>query len=264
LGFAVLGATRNPDRAFSVGITAVVAYSVVVFACDGPLEALGGSAGPVIPAALAALVLLALIRLVPVARPAHDALQSPEASARSQINGYIFVVGLGLWFGAPGVFWAFVGEVAVRNGISAAVLGAAFAVGTAVGFVGSLLPAIVATRWGRVAPIVISSVALCLATVACEYSGNVVSFTVALAAFSIFWNLGAVYQLALIAANDPSGLATARSPAAEVAGMAVGASLGGAFIGIHGYNVLAPVVLAFCAAGVAVYLLRREASLGIT
>jgi predicted MFS family arabinose efflux permease len=254
LAFLVMHSTRNPERAFGFALTTVVTFGSLVLAATPYLNRLTAGSGSLLPLAIVPLVVLGVVRWLPQPRLAsptvHDA---PTARGASAVGAIIALVAMAAWFAAPGGFWTFADSAADAKHIAAASSSAALAIGNTVGLLGSLIAAWLGSRWGRAWPIAIATIGLCLSMIGFEISRTALTLGIALSAFNIFWNYGAVYQMALVATLDPVGRLSMASSAAQVLGFAVGGFVAGLAAYHLGFGALTAVVCGLAVLGLALF-----------
>jgi DHA1 family inner membrane transport protein len=260
LAFVVLRAARYPDRAFGIALTSVVTFGSIVLAAQPSLDRLHFGSGALLPLAVAALAVLPAIRYMPRSPmpmqgpaagrpvPAHPPARSRNAPAVLALSA------MGVWYAAPGAFWTFADTAAASRHVAEADISVALAIGNAVGLAGSLISAWQANRWGRAGPIAIATACLCLAVLAFAHSLTLLALAAALSAFNVFWNYGAVYQMALVAALDPVGRISVAISAAQVFGFAAGGFVSGLVIDRTGFGALPLVVAALAIGGLLLFL----------
>jgi predicted MFS family arabinose efflux permease len=251
LAFVVLGATRNPDRSFGIGLTIVVTFGSLVLGSSTYLDHVPVGTGVLLPLAIIPLGILIAINWMPRGSPAAPcSVGRPGAQRTGRRMAMLAVAGMAVWFAAPGAFWTFADTAASAHQVRGETISIALAIGNTVGLVGGLAAAWQGNRWGRLGPAVVSTVGLCLSVLGFEHSRTVASLATALAAFNVFWNYGAVYQMGLVVALDPDGRASLAISAAQVLGFAAGGFFAGVAIVKSGYAVLPIVVVGFAVSGV--------------
>lgn len=256
LAFVVLRGARNPERAFGIALTTVVAFGSVVLLASPALDHLRPGSGALLPLAAVALSVLLAVRFMPrrqlpAAAPADGA---GAAGFRGNARAVLALAAMAVWYAAPGAFWTFADTAAADRQIPGEAISLALAIGNAVGLLGSLLSAWQGDRWGRAGPIVAASACLCLSVLAFAHSLTLLALSAVLSAFNICWNYGAVYQMALVVALDPVGRISVAISAAQVWGFAVGGFLSGLVIYRTGFAALPGVVALFVAAGLLLFL----------
>jgi DHA1 family inner membrane transport protein len=258
LAFVVLRTARYPDRAFGIALTSVVSFGSMVLAAQPALDRLNLGSGALLPLAVAALAVLPALRYMPrlaMPMPAHAQRSGPLGNARSALAPAVLaLVAMGVWYAAPGAFWTFADTAAASRHVAEADISVALAIGNAVGLLGSLISAWQAERWGRAGPIAIATACLCLAVVGFAHSLTLLALAAALSGFNVFWNYGAVYQMALVAALDPVGRISVAISAAQVFGFAAGGFVSGLVMNRTGFGALPLVVAALAIGGLLLFI----------
>lgn len=247
LAFSVLASTRNPDRSFGIGLTTVVIFGSVVLGISTYLDRVPYGTGALLPLAILPLAIFIALKWMPHV-PAPVSGQSAAVAPPTGRLAMLAIAGMALWFAAPGAFWTFAESAAVARKIPTQSISIALAVGNAAGLLGSVVAAWQMDRWGRLWPITIASVLLCLSVLIYGHCTSVVALAVALSAFNIFWNYATVYEMALVVALDPAGKAAVGIPAAQVIGFAAGGFIAGLVITGASYAAL-PALVAVLAGG---------------
>jgi predicted MFS family arabinose efflux permease len=249
LAFAVLGATRDPQRAFGIGLTVVVLFGSLVLGASPALDRVPFGTAALLPLAILPVGVLFALRWLP--RRA-GAAELPRGAAPARPAGRLALVaiaGMTIWFAAPGAFWAFAESAAAAREVPSDAISIALAVGNAAGLLGSVMAAWQGDRWGRFWPVTIATACLCVSVAAYGQCTSGIALAAALSAFNIFWNYTTVYEMALVVALDPIGKASLGISAAQVTGFAAGGFFSGLAISGGSYAALPAVVAVFALAG---------------
>ena len=240
LSFAVLAQTRDPDRSIGVAILAMTGLlAVVMFKSPWLVFTFGNSVLVVILAVLAASV-IPLKNWIPERSIQLSAGDRP-AGSRPSADLLVAMWGLmaqALWFVGPGGYWAFAGKIGSWNFLSLETTDTALSFGVVAGAAGCLLPARIGGRYGRIWPIVLSTVCFVGIALASQRRLNGLEFASCMFGFSIMWNLGSVYLFGIVAAADPDGRLAVLIPASQSVGLGVGPALMGYVIGRFGSDAL--------------------------
>jgi predicted MFS family arabinose efflux permease len=255
LAFVVLGSSRDPDRAFGIGLTAVVTFGSLVLGTSTYLDRVSIGTGALLPLAIVPLGILFAVKWMPRTRSATASPMSTGAKGATGRFAFLAVAGMAIWFAAPGAFWTFAEGAATDHKVTAGTISLALAIGNAVGLLGSVMAAWQGDRWGRARPILVSTACLCLSVVGFEQSRSVIALALALSAFNVFWNYATVYEMALVVALDTVGRTSPAISAAQVMGFAAGGFLSGLAIFRAGYDALPAVVSLFALGGVLILAL---------
>jgi len=140
-------------------------------------------------------------------------------------------------------------------GFKEEVVARGLSVASIVGLAGAIVPTFIADRWGRLKPIGIASAGLCGSVIAFQYFPSTAMLLLGLCGVTIFWNVAAVYEPALIASADQTGRAAAFVPVSQLAGQALGPALAGLAIDRAGIGVLSIGVSGFSLLGWASFVL---------
>ncbi len=256
LSFLVLRSTRNPERSLGIALTTVVMFASLVLAAAPTLNRSSMGSGVLLPLGALPLAVIFAVKWMPH-RHLPKTPQLKTGNATESIHGrwaVIALIAMALWFAAPGAFWTFAEAAAAGKHSSVQDISIALAVGNAVGLLGSSVAAWQANRWGRSWPIVGATLCLCLSVVAFQHSWHFAALAASLSGINIFWNYGAVYQMGLVVALDPTGRATAAISAPQVLGFAAGGFVSGLAIFSFGFSALTAVVSLFAVAGLLLFL----------
>jgi predicted MFS family arabinose efflux permease len=254
MGYVVLGSARNPDRAFGIGIGAVVVSAALVFEAAGwPL--LPGPAAVLVPYAGLALVLAIVAGL---ARPAlPGAAPSDEVdTAAVRLRALTILGSIVLWSAAAAGFWAFTDTASATLHVNPESISHALSASLLIGLAGMILPILLGNRLGRAMPIGLATAGLIASCFLFLASRDWVQLAVALSIQQFSWNVAAVYQLAGVASIDAQGRYSAYGAVAQIGGMAAGPILVGPLLGFYGYNALPFAVLVIGVAALLLFLVR--------
>jgi DHA1 family inner membrane transport protein len=256
LAFVVLRSTRNPERSFGIALTTVVTFGSLVLAASPALDRLHWGSGALLPLAAAALSVLLAVQFMPHWQAAdRGAGQDANTTVRrGSARALLALAAMAVWYAAPGAFWTFADTAAAARHVPVQDISLALAIGNAVGLLGSLLTAWQGNRWGRAGPIIAATACLCVAVLAFAHSLTLLALSVALSAFNVCWNYGAVYQMALVVALDPVGRISVAISAAQVWGFAAGGFLSGLVIYRAGFGALPGVAAALAMGGLLLFL----------
>jgi predicted MFS family arabinose efflux permease len=244
MSYAVLGSAANPDRAFGIGVGSVAVSAAAVIALEPALGGLFGPAAVLFPYALMALTLTAMTVLT---RPGSTA----EAAAGPAAPGILMracamLLSMILWSAAAGAFWAFTGTAAQALSVSGATMSRALTVALMVGLGGMAVPVLLANRFGRAGPLLLSTLGLVGSCFLFFVSHALFALALALSIMQLCWNVASVYQLAGISTVDRSGRYSAFGGVAQIAGLALGPALAGGPLNQFGFG-----FMPFAVAGIA-------------
>jgi hypothetical protein len=201
--------------------------------------------GLYIPLAVVAVIGLPLLRNLATgfeAQPEQHA-DTVTGSVLLPISGLVIML---IWCTGLGSMWAFVGQIAVANGLEPLQAGQALAVSSTVAIVGAIGAAALAGKGvGRFMPVTIAL--LIQAGMAWLLQGemNWVEMAIKASIFQIFWNLTGPFIMGAIASSDTSGKVSVLIPAAQTAGFSIGPIVAVAFMS-EGSFVAANVTTIVC------------------
>lgn len=209
LSYSLLAQTRNVERSLGVAYaTSIAAGTTCLYASPEMDRALASIS---VLAALAGLSVVSLVVsfVVPISssRPAaNDAHRPmPASSATWRVRGALALAGQAIWYAGVGGFWSFTEQLAADHRVSPARIAHAMGIGTAAALLGTVLAAGINNRFGRALPIVLSTVLIGTAVFGFTSSSGLVSITVELALFNVFWACGNIYITATACSFDASG-----------------------------------------------------------
>lgn len=254
MSYIVLGMTANPDRAFGIALTVTVGVSAAVLGAPASLLNSLGTNALLLPTVIAAALLLPTLRWLP--KPGGSAPAPQQHGDRgSVLRPVAILLGMAIWFAAPGLFWAFAETSAVARGVSATAISIALSLATLTSLIGPAIPALVGDRLGRAAPFLLCTVGLAASAAIYPFTTQLTGVALALSLFNICWTGATVYQMAMMVAVVPSGRLAGVAAIAQLAGIAAGALAGGFLIGAFGYNVGVIGVVTFLFIGTLILML---------
>jgi len=228
LSAAIVGASSNPDRgfAFILALQAVIAVLVLL----------------VIPAIdrvatlFAVAVFLSGVQalLIPVSfllgrEPVPAGRQGERELCGSALHPAVLLKATAyfLFSAAVGVLWVFSGVLGSMADLAGSLIGRALAVGNIAAIAGSLLAAIITSRFGRIAPVLAVCLTLALSVALFTSEMTLVQFYVASSLFLFAWGGGLPLLMGVVAETDPTERVTSLLPVLAFAGMGVGPALVG-------------------------------------
>ena len=154
LSAAIVGASGNADRGFAFILTLQALIAVIVLLA---IPALGG-ASALLPVGLflAGMQLLLVPASLALRRKPFAAAEARETDEETSMFHPGVLLKAGSYFvfsAAVGVLWVFAGVLGSVAGLSDGSIGQALAVGNVAAIAGSLLAALIPSRFGRVGPV---------------------------------------------------------------------------------------------------------------
>ena len=204
-----LGDTRQPARFFALFIAGQLTLGGLgLWLFPGFLAqfGLGGVFGSLAVAVLGATLFIPFIpqqgRKI---EPAKISSSKERANHHAMLPGLMallacFIFNLGIM-----AVWAYLERMANAAGLEASFIGSTLAVSLLGALFGALLAAVIADRWGRVKPLIITVVVqlIALLLLGGELSRN--SFLAGVMLFAFAWNFPVPFQLAITVSMDVSG-----------------------------------------------------------
>lgn len=256
LGTISIADTRNPDRNFGwatlaqVGAGAFLAYFlstaiIPAWGFNGILTALAASA-------LAGILLARGMAPSGVTGPGRTG-----NSSGSRIVPVAGLVGLATFYLGVGAVWAFLERIALAGGLTREFVGTAVSGALIAGGLSCLVPVLLADRIGRRLPIAISACGLCLAIALFAANLAEAGFLATALTFNALWTIMAIYAIAVISVQDPTGWYVVAIPATLGIGQAIGPLAGGFTVASFG-------ITGLCAMAVLMVLISLGIFLSIT
>ena len=254
ISFALLGATKNSDRAFAIAITAAVTVGAAMIAISAPLTHIFPRMGTIAP------LLAVTVSVVPFIRWADRRDLAPRnlepagsRSPRIPLAATSALLAQFLWAAGPGAFWVFSEHVATDAGIPRESAEIALAVGEFVSLLGSVAAAWQIRGWGRLRSISFGTLGMIVSAIIFAHCTSAVGVALALSAFYSFWNYSIVYQMGFISDLDGTGRLSSMIPAGQVMGLSCGPFCTGLLIPAMGNRAVTLATVAFVVAGMALY-----------
>jgi predicted MFS family arabinose efflux permease len=156
-----------------------------------------------------------------------------------------------LFFVAQASLFSFIERLAVDSGFSAQEIGNALTVAVLIGLGGAVLGATMATRFGRLLPILISGIAQLICFYLLAEPLSLMSYTLIVGAIQFFWNLPLGYQVGVLISEDPHHRFVLLVPFMQALGISIGPFLGGYAMELASY----PGLLTLAAVALVIYVL---------
>ena len=253
--YAVLGMARKSDRAYAWALILSVVVGAAMLAAQPALQRLA-SAGLLLPFVVASAALIPALRWLPALGAPADHQRTDEA-ARPTHESHGLLLAIAVWFGAPGLCWAFAEAVGTSRGLPVAQVDQALALATVFGLIGLAAPVVFEDRFGRVVPVLVATVIVIAAAVASVAASHFAALVAALSLFYIGWNIASVYQLSALAKSDSTGRYAGLGALAQLVGLSVGPPIAGALLDRIGYAAIPICVAAFSGIGGVIFVGAR-------
>nr|WP_321440730.1 MFS transporter [uncultured Hyphomonas sp.] len=234
LSAAIVGASRNADRGFAFILTLQALIAVIVLLA---IPALGG-ASALLPVGLflAGMQLLLVPASLALRRNPFAAAEARETDEGMSMFHPGVLLKAGSYFvfsAAVGVLWVFAGVLGSVAGLSHGSIGQALAVGNVAAIAGSLLAALITSRFGRVGPVLTVCLTVALSVLLFTDHMSVGHFYAASGLFLFAWGGGLPLMMGIVSEVDPTERVTSLLPVLAFAGMGVGPALVSLFPEAH-------------------------------
>ena len=231
LGICVISDTREPDRNFGFKLLAEQAFgAMLLFLLPIFIVPWWGFKGMMISVAVSMGLLALAIPWLPVQGTRDATTQIEENVSYSTLPVWTALLALMIYFLGLSGLWAFVERLAVDRLIAAKTIGQALSIGVVAGGGGALLAGVLGDRFGRVWPLILST--LVLGGVLVIYAGPLtgLSFTMGTILFSGVWNFGLAYQMGIVVSLDLRGNLAVMISSFLSLGAVIGPALAGMLI----------------------------------
>lgn len=226
---ALLSDTRRPDRNFAFAVAAQVFMSVLAMIGMPYLTPEWGIGGVLIPlAALAILCLPALFWVPERGSKTADEIIRNMRTPRSLV--FLALAVQLVWYVGVGGFWPFVERIGVASAFSAADVGEALAMSTALGLGGALFASWVGDGWGRFMLFLVAIAIQVITTSLLIGAKSWWLFVALFSAYQVLWNFAVPFVLGAVSRADVSGRFSVLIPVAQGLGLSIGALVAGALI----------------------------------
>ncbi|MGB2178944.1 MAG: MFS transporter [Hyphomonas sp.] len=234
LSAAIVGASGNADRGFAFILTLQALIAVIVLLA---IPALGG-ASALLPVGLflAGMQLLLVPASLALRRKPFAAAEARETDEETSMFHPGVLLKAGSYFvfsAAVGVLWVFAGVLGSVAGLSDGSIGQALAVGNVAAIAGSLLAALITSRFGRVGPVLTVCLTVALSVLLFTDHMSVGHFYAASGLFLFAWGGGLPLMMGIVSEVDPTERVTSLLPVLAFAGMGVGPALVSLFPEAH-------------------------------
>lgn len=238
IGNGGLATLSNADR--NIGIYVVAALGIGAVA----LRVLSGVSDKgdidIIFYFLAAAALIGLVAslFVDNTKQAETADKiSPDTRLFSELYVVAGVAGILIFFIGIGATWGYMQKIGAEAGLDAKFIGNALGLGSLFGACGGLLSIFLATKFGRLHPVLIACFAAVLMLVVFKVVPMNITFMITVAAVLFVWNFSWPYMVGAMASIDPTARLVSLAASMQLFGFALAGPISGALIGESSYFV---------------------------
>jgi predicted MFS family arabinose efflux permease len=179
-------------------------------------------------AAFDALTLCGVLAVLP-SQVLYRPSSTPAAGAKNQPRDWLLcgavLLGILALFNAIGGFWTYVALIGVQSGLSPQSVGTALSLSTFGGLIGALVPVLLQSRRGHIAPVLFASMAMLGALYLLMHAGTFGAYVLATGGFCFGWYMLSPYQLSVLAALDRDGRPSVVSAALTGLGLGIGPAI---------------------------------------
>jgi len=245
LAFASIGLTSKPERGYGLVITSVLLYGAILLTVTPALFRAGGVAALLV--AMASTCVVALAASFAFHEPSRHATAQPRKPHRTSATERAALSAMFFYFMAQGSFWAYASLIGKSKGLSDGVVSDALALSQFAGIAGALLPAVLADRAGRTAPLAAGILCGVLPLAALAGPVTAVTFTVVVAIYQFGWNLSHPFLLGMFARFDRTGQVVVYGTAMQKLGLAAGPAAAAVVVAYASYGIVVAMSMALCA-----------------
>ncbi|WP_155838326.1 hypothetical protein [Hyphomonas beringensis] len=226
LSAAIVGSSNDADRGFAFILTLQAIVAVALLLAIPGLSA-EGSLLPVMAFMACVQILLIPIGLALRGKPKAAEMGGQGVKDAKSLRPAVLLKAAAYFTfsAAVGVLWVFAGALGLSAGLPDTVIGKALAVGNVAAIAGSLLAAVITSRFGRIGPVIVTGLFIILSVFLLTPGMSVGTFFIASCLYLFAWGGGLPLMMAAVADVDTSDRVTSLLPVLAFAGMGVGPAL---------------------------------------
>jgi len=262
IAYRTLGSAPNPERALAIATTMLGVAGALILWIEKPLIQTFGPGAILLPFGMVAAVSVAwMLRerspsgIRPLVSAQRVVFQLGQGSLKP---GLLILASAVLLSGAASGMWTFTATAAGASGANSEVIAHALSVGIVFGLGGSLIPAVLGARFGRILPITLCSVGIIASGVLVGLNGSFLSIAIASMVLQICWGTNSVYLISGLVSRDIGGRLVPFAAIAQIAGAAFSASIFAWFIKAFGYHNMPYAVAAGALPGILIFVLGMK------
>jgi predicted MFS family arabinose efflux permease len=235
LGFAAVGRLPQPDRCFGFAVTGALTYGALVVAMAPFLFQLGGYSAIVILFVVTGLLCLGCVRKLPSAG-IENSSHTNNASSTPWPMRLSALAAMMVYFAAQGAVWSYLFLIGTDAGLSENEVAYGLGVAQFAGIAGALTAAMVATRFGRVAPLSAGILFGILPLVYLFSNTTSLLFAIVVCLYNFGWNMTHPYLLGVMSSLDNTGATVVYAVAMQKIGLAIGPAVAAMALAGSGYH----------------------------
>ena len=253
-----LGRARNPGRAFAVYASAQVGLAASVTSLLPAFVARFGPRSPFFAIAVVSAIGLALCAWIPRVEVARSDVRRSWGAFPAPAS--LAIAGLFLYFLGQGAVWTYLEPIGRSRALPGESITRALALLNVAGLAGALgAGALVHRLNASMALLALLAAGLwSLAGIFGMVGTSPGAYTVSACGFYFAWCASFPVQFAVIAGADPTGRASAVTPAVDGLGLAAGATLAGSLLPVVGLGATGWIYASSSIAGIACYVVSER------
>lgn len=240
LAVCILSDSRDPDRYFGVKLfTEQAVGAALLFMLPMYVTERWGFQGLMLT--VAGVMALLGIASFWLPRGGRRTPESTSGSSGEKVKVWpvwIALLALMIYFAGLSGLWAFVERIASSNGIDAINIGKALSFGLIGGGIGAFAAALLGDRFGRLLPLVFSTLLLTAVIFIYSTSFDALLFAISTFVLSAVWNYGLAYQMGIVVSLDLKGNLSVLISSFLSLGAIIGPALAGMLISGQGFGQL--------------------------
>jgi predicted MFS family arabinose efflux permease len=234
LSFAMIGLTTNPDRNFGYLIGAVLTYGAFGLWLMPTAFDLVGMQGVILFFALFPLSALPLLRLLPGSGEEHAQVEADAVDLEAGLK-LLGVATMFAYFLAQGAVWAYLFLIGLAGGVGEQAVANGLTLSQFLGVAGALVPALLANRYGRIAPLCLGLAGAIVPLLFIYGQFGALQYAVVVCVYNFAWNMTHPYLLASMASFDRRGRLVVHAVSAQMLGLAIGPAIAASVIAADDY-----------------------------
>lgn len=224
LSFTMVGLTANPDRNFGFLMAAVLSYGAIGLWLMPTAFDLVGMRGVILFFALFPLAALPLLRYLPGSGSAHAPMDAGAVDLGARLKG-LGVATMLAYFLAQGAVWSYLFLIGTAGSVSEQGVANGLMLSQFLGVAGAMVPALLANRLGRIAPLCLGLAGAIAPLLFLFGSISASGYALVVCVYNFAWNMTHPYLLAAMTSFDRSGRLVAHAVSAQMLGLAIGPAI---------------------------------------
>lgn len=224
ISLAILGTLKDPDRGFAISFFFQVVAALAVTAIASSLT----SSWLWVILAAAMLVASLAASMLPPKLSARSIKTTPGlAGVSTKLPLALSLAAILFVLIGESAIWTFLERIAVDRSLGSKTGQVAVAISLVAAAAGSGAAAILSTRAGRLAPMVVATLLSLISLGIFWTEAGESAFLLAAAIYGFAWNFGAAYRMGLVASIDKGGRWITQIPATQMLGAVIGPIIAG-------------------------------------